>query len=895
MKLPVWAARLGWNGRQGIGCRYPGGADSPQALWRLLCDGVDAISPIPPDRFDADSLYDPRPSAPGKIAAHFGGFLREPLDQFDAAFFGISPREAMAIDPQQRLLLEIAWEALEDAGLPRERLAGVRGGVYVGMWSNEYEDRMYADIRDIDLYVTTGGGRYSASGRLSYIFDLQGPSLTLDTACSSSLVAVHLACQSLRDGESTIALAGGVNLILQPHISIGYSRSRMLSPDGRCKFGDARANGYVRSEGAGMVVLKTLSQALADGDRIYSLVLGSAVNNDGHSSGLLVAPSGQGQEAMLREAYRQAGIVPGRVHYVEAHGTGTGVGDPTELGALGHVLSEGRPEDDRCVIGSIKTNIGHTEAASGVAGLIKAALCLQQRCIPPSLHFQTPNPNIPWDALRISIPTTVQPWPDDSGPAYAGVNSFGITGTNAHLVLQSPPQVEPRSASTAEPYLLPISAETPEALAAAVEDWRSFLAAPDAPALADIAYSAAVRRTHLEQRLAIVAGTPADAVAQLAEHRTRTASTRLPGQPPRIAFVFPGQGGQWIGMGRELLADEPVFKQTIARCAAALQPHVDWSLVEQLTAGPERSRLEEIDVVQPVLFAIQVALASLWKAWGVQPAAVVGHSMGEVAAAAVSGALSLDDAARIICTRSRLMKQVSGKGAMALVGLSRQDAEAAIRGYEDRLSVAVNNGPRSAVIAGDPLALSEVVAGLERREVFCRPVNVDVAAHSPHMDALRAPLVGALSDLQESPSAVPLYSTVTGQVQPGDALGPDYWGRNLREPVLFSDAVQRLLDDGFDTFVEINPHPILLPAIAQADPGDRDLRTVPSLRREAPERATLLEGLAELYTLSQPIDWPALYPTGRCVTLPAYPWQRERFWYESDGGTPRAAASGQDS
>ena len=421
----------------GIGCRFPGAADAA-AFWQLVKNGVDAIAEMPADRFDAAALYDATPGARGKIVTRQGGFLRE-VDAFDPSFFGISPKEAMCIDPQQRLLLEVAWEAIEDAGVTQPRLAGSATGVFVGMWTSEYEGKMFGASPDIDLYVTTGGGRYAASGRVSYAFDLRGPSLTLDTACSSSLVAVHLACQSLWSGESEMALAGGVNLILEPHITIGYSRSAMLSADARCRFGDARASGYVRSEGVGLVLLKPLSRALADGDPIHALVRGSAVNNDGQGSGLLVAPSPVVQAAMLRRAYRTAGVEPGRVGYVEAHGTGTRVGDPVELAALGEVLGEGRAPGRPCLTGSVKTNIGHAEAASGIAGLIKAVLCLEHRTIPPSLHFSEPNPRIAWDELPLVVARTAQPWPEELTPAFAGVNSFGVTGTNAHVVLEEAP------------------------------------------------------------------------------------------------------------------------------------------------------------------------------------------------------------------------------------------------------------------------------------------------------------------------------------------------------------------------------------------------------------------------------------------------------------------------
>lgn len=883
----------------GMGCRFPGGVTDPESFWSLISRGETAIGEIPPDRFSVETLFDPRPATPGKIMSRWGGFLSG-IDQFDAFFFGIAPREAERLDPQQRLLLETTWEALADAGQNLAELSGSRSGVFVGLWLNDYESRLFADAAKTDFYMTTGSGRYSASGRLSYQFGWQGPSLTVDTACSSSLVAVHLAVQSLRSGECPLAVVAGANVILQPHITIAYSQSRMMAPDGRCKFGDAAADGYVRSDGAASIVLKRLSDAVRDGDPIRAVILGSAVNNDGRGT-TLTTPSLSGQEQMLRLAYANAGVSPSDVQYVEAHGTGTRAGDPVEVGAIGAVVGAQRVGEQLCRIGSVKTNIGHTEGAAGLAGLMKVVLSMQHELLPPSLHVQTPNPEIPWSTLGVRLQRVLEPWPTRDGPALAGVSAFGIAGTNAHVVLASAPSIKAGASHTkpARPEILPLSAQSPEALLAAVESLEAFLAqAPrnnEATWLSDGAYTAATRRTHLDYRQAFVAESIDGMRAALRDWSAAARVGELPGsleQERRIAFIFPGQGGQWLGMGRELYAQEPVFRDHIDRCERAFGPFVEWSLVEQLRATPDTSRLAEIDVVQPALFAIQVSLAALWASWGVTPAAVVGHSMGEAAAAYVAGALTLDDAARIICMRSQLMKQVSGKGAMALVGLTRQEAQAALVGRESQLSIAVSNGPRSTVIAGDPHTLAEVIADLESHDVFCRRVNVDVAAHSPHMDALRRPLVEALDGLIANESAIPLFSTVTGKAEPGSALDAAYWGRNLREPVLFADAIEQVLDAGFDTVIEINPHPILLQAVAQADRHDRDLRTIASLRRETSERGNLFEGLAELYHLSYPIDWKAVYPAGRCVSLPAYPWQRERFWYDAaptpSAGSPRA-------
>ena len=887
----------------GIGCRFPGAPDAG-AFWRLIREGVDAIGDIPAERFDAQALYDPIPGARGRIATRQGGFLAD-VDRFDASFFGVSPREATCMDPQQRLLLEVAWEAFEDAGLKQQEMAGTTTGVFVGLWTSEYEGRMFAASSDIDLYVTTGGGRYAASGRLSYAFDLRGPSLTVDTACSSSLVAVHLACQSLRSGESEMALAGGVNLILEPHITIGYSRSAMLSADGRSRFGDARASGYVRSEGVGLVLLKPLSQALSDGDRIYALIRGSAVNNDGQGSGLLVSPSPAAQAAMLRQAYRVAGVDPERVGYVEAHGTGTRVGDPVELTALGEVLGHDRAPGQPCRVGSVKTNIGHAEAASGIAGLIKAAFCLEHRLIPPSLHCTQPNPRIPWDQLRLVVVRALEPWPDEFLPAYAGVNSFGVTGTNAHVVLEAPPAASTPTTGGDEVRsirVLPVSAKTSRALARLADRWAERLQGDDAAArLDDLCYTASVRRTHHAHRVAVVGASASQFAERLRAHVNGEARPGLvAGQtkpvPPRVAFLFPGQGSQWLGMGRSLLATEPVFRDALDQCDRALTPYVTWSLLAELTADGDRSRLDRIDVIQPVLFALQVAQAALWRSWGVEPEAVIGHSMGEVAAAHVAGSLSLRDAVRIIATRSRLLRRIAGRGAMAMVELSFDATRSALAGREDKLSIAVSNSPRSTVISGDVAALDALVTELEGRGIFCRRIKVDVASHSPQVDELRADLTSALVDVAPRRASVKLYSTVTGAVDDGTALGPEYWACNLRQPVRFATAIRRLAADGFDAFIEMSSHSILLAAVQDSlqDVGREAELRLPSGRRDEDERVVMLESLATLWTQGYPLDWTRLSSgPRRVVSLPSYPWQRERFWHEDGKRARREPGEGQ--
>ena len=884
----------------GIGCRFPGAKDA-RAFWTLLRNGVDAIREVPAERFNLLEFFDSDPAAPGKMVTRWGGFIDQ-VDQFDAHFFGISPREAARMDPQQRLLLEVTWEALEDAGQARERLAGTPTGVFIGISNNDYGRIQLNDLERIDAYAGTGNALSIAANRISYVFDFRGPSIAIDTACSSSLVAVHQACCSLRTGESTLALAGGVNLILSPAITINFTKAGAMAPDGRCKAFDARANGYVRSEGAGVVVLKPLSKALADRDPIYAVIRGSAVNQDGRSNGLM-APNPLAQEEVLREAYRQAAVSPGDVQYVEAHGTGTLLGDPIEAKALGAVLARNRPPDRPCLLGSVKTNLGHLEAAAGMAGLIKVALALQHREIPPSLHFEEPNPHIPFDQLPLRVTTTLGPWPAQAGAALAGVSSFGFGGTNAHVVVQQAPQSdsgmlaperESGNCNAKSTYLLPLSARSPVALQSLARSYHDFLIDPESTASPyDICYGASARRSHHEYRLAVTGHSAAQLTEGLDVHlrgevRPGLSSGRkLSDRTRKLVFVFPGQGSQWFGMGRTLLTQEAVFREAVERCDCAMRPHGDWSLLTELTAtDPARSRLNEVDVLQPALFAIQVALTALWRSWGIEPHAVVGHSMGEVAAAHVAGVLSLEDAAQVICSRSRLVKPTIGHGAMAAVDLSIADARRALVGYEDRVSIAASNGITSTVLSGDPAALETIVSRLQRQDIFCRMVNVEFAAHSPQMQPLRGDLERALEGLQPRLASVPIYSTVTGQVGDGSSFDPLYWSRNLREPVLFSPAVRQLLEDGHDIFLEVSPHPILLSSIQQDfRHAGKEGAVLPSLRREEDERTVLAGSLGMLYTLGYPIEWSRIYPEGgRCVPLPFYPWQRDRCWLDTPAG-----------
>lgn len=867
----------------GMGCRFPG-ASGLAGYWQLLRDGVDAITEVPAERWDVDAFYDPDRSAPGKMYSRWGGFLPD-LHSADATFIGISPREAAHLDPQQRLLIEVAWEALEDAGQVPERLSGSPTGVFIGALGFDYWRIVMSDLQAIDAYSGTGTSHSILANRLSYMLNLRGPSITVDTACSGSLVALHLACQSLRSGETTLAIAGGVNVNLLPDGNVFFSKAGVLSPDGRCKTFDARANGIVRSDGAGAVVLKLLREAVADGDPIYAVIRGSAVNQDGRTNGIM-APSRQAQEAVLRAAYRQARIDPTQIQYIEAHGTGTSLGDVIEAQALGAVMAEGRAADQPCRIGSVKTNIGHTEAAAGIASVIKVALALKHGAIPATLHFQTPNPMIAFQDLRIEVQHTFAPWPTEAR-RLAGVSGFGFGGTNAHVVLEGFSAELPAAPVAARPHLLPLSAHTQAALRQAAQDYRALLNTASDDHLADVCSTASARRTHHTHRLALVAETRVELIDLLdaflaGETRTGLAAGIKPIQPTRLVWVFSGQGSHWLGMGRALLEQEPVFAATLSRCDALLRQYVPWSLIAELSADEATSRLHKTEVAQPAIFAVQVALAALWRAWGITPDTIIGHSLGEIAAAHIAGAISLEDAVRIVYHRSQLMTRVAGRGATAAVELSREQAQLLLIGREDLLAIAGSNSPTSCILSGDPDELSRVLDSLERRSIFCRMLRgVDIAFHSPQMEPLKAELIAALADLQPQPTTIPLISTVTGKAIAGTALDATYWGHNLREPFLFADALRDLLAAGQSMFLEVSPHPVLIESIMRGSLYYGQPATgLASLRRNADERASLLTTLGTLYSLGATISWQHVADTGRCVQLPPFPWQRERYWMD---------------
>ncbi|AUX31437.1 MULTISPECIES: type I polyketide synthase [Sorangium] len=883
----------------GMACRIPGGIDSPEAFWRLLDEGRDAVTQVPAER---PGLAVPAGGAadPAARGLRWGGFLRD-VDRFDPHFFGISPREARAMDPQQRLLLEVAWEALENAGQVPEELVGTSTGVFIGLTGNDYAQLCGAlDASEQDVYTATGNGHCFPAGRLSYALGLNGPSLAVDTACSSALVAVHLACQSLRGGESSLALAGGVNVILSSATTRLLAKMGALSPDGRCKAFDAEANGFVRAEGCGIVALKRLSDALSSGDPILATIRGSAVNQDGRSTGL-TAPNVLSQQSMLRRALESARVSPSEIGYVETHGTGTPLGDPIELEALAAVLGAPRDDGYPCVLGAAKTNLGHAEAASGVIGLIKAVLSLRHRAIPANLHFDTLNPRSSFEGTPLVIPAHKRAWSAGGRARLAGVSAFGMSGTNAHVIVEEAPESAlPAPVGDVTSVLLPVSAKTGEALSAMAQSYRSSFsdAGREAPAsLGDVAYTASARRSHHEHRLAVVASSREEASELLGAFARGEARPGLArgvakgGVRAPAVFVFSGQGSQWAGMGQRLFAEERVFRAALEECDELVRRHAGFSLLGELTAPEERSRLAETEVAQPAIFAVQVALARLWGSWGVAPGAVVGHSVGELAAAHVAGALGLDEAARLVVLRGRVMQQAAGRGRMASVAMPADEAARVIEGHAGRLSIAAINDPGSVVLAGDDDALAEVVQRLALRQVPCRMLRVNYAFHSQQMAAFQGELARALSWLAPRPPALAMYSTVTQARVAGGDLDAAYWARSIREPVRFAGAIARAIADGHRDFLEVGPHPALTGNLEQCllDRGEQGI-ALPTLRRGQDERRCLLQSLGALYAHGHAIDWKRLYPSGgRCVSLPAYPWQRQRYWMEPSEAAPRPA------
>jgi acyl transferase domain-containing protein/NADPH:quinone reductase-like Zn-dependent oxidoreductase len=875
----------------GIGCSFPGGVESPDALWQFLCRGGDAIVEVPADRWNVDAVYDPTPGTPGKSICRRAGLLRD-VASFDAGFFGISPREAAQMDPQQRLLLQVAWRALEDAGIPAESLAGSNTGVYIGVSHSDYHGIQQFGRRQIDVHAATGGALSIVANRLSHRLDLRGPSLAIDTACSSSLVALDAACTALLTGECDATMVGGVNVMLTPDVTITFSRAAMLSPDGRCKAFDARANGYVRGEGAGIVILKLLSRALLDRDRIQAVIRGTAVNQDGRTSTITV-PSREAQIAMLQQACARAGVRPSHIGYVEAHGTGTAVGDPIEASAIGTVFGERRTGDRACIIGSIKTNIGHLEPAAGIAGLIKAALCVRHGEIPPSLHFESPNPHVDFDGLGICVQRKLGTWPSGYRSRIAAVNSFGFGGTNACAIVEEPPKpTEPifdHASPDWWPTLVPVSAASKSALTAVCANLAETLETRPC-ALADVAGTLALRRSHLDHRLVVAAESADGAVSALrAIAAGETSAAVISGRRTssrRLALVFTGQGAQWWGMGRGLLRQDSLFRETVEHCDRLFSQQSGWSLLDELARPEDCSRINETAVAQPAIFALQVALAERLAAWGVQPTAVVGHSIGEIAAAHVAGALSLPQAVDVVYHRSRLQERARRQGGMAAVGLAAGRVRNYLEKFDGQLEVAAINGPELVSIAGPRALLDQLIAevGREQADVLCQILRVDYAFHSHQMEAFTGELGDSLRGLQPQAVAVPMFSSVTGEAIHGEELDADYWCRNMRQPVLFKRAIDEAIDAGFDTFLELGAHPSLITPIRACLAGrHREGLALGTLHRERPDAESIVSAVASLHAHGVAIDWGAIVPRSwKFIELPGHPWEKQVHWAESE-------------
>jgi len=871
----------------GLACRFPGGADDPEAFWRILRDGVDTISEVPADRWDVAAFYDPDPEAPGKMSSRFGGFLGD-VSRFDADFFGIAPREALKMDPQHRLLLEVAWEALENAGEPPPRLEGSRTGVFLGITANDYLPRLNQVHERIDAYHLTGGCLNFAAGRLSYLLGLQGPTLAVDTACSSSLVSVHLACQSLRSAECRMALAAGVNLILSPEVTIAASKARMLAPDGRCKTFDARADGFVRGEGCGVLVLKRLADAVADGDRVLAVIRASAVNQDGKSSGLTV-PNRLAQEAVIREALAAAGVAPADVGYVEAHGTGTSLGDPIEVRALGAVLGEGRAKDRPFLLGSVKTNIGHLESAAGVAGLIKVVLALQNEAVPPHLHLQKPSPFIEWDRIPVRIPTTLTPWTRGGGRRIGGVSSFGGSGTNAHVVVEEGPAERPSPPEAERPlHILPVSARSEAALRALAGRLERRLAGTDAPPLGDVGFTLGTGRCHFPERAALVARSGEEArtaLRSLAEG-TPVGGVAVRGRwsgraRPEVAFLYTGQGSQYVGMGRELYETQPTFRGALDRCAELLGPRLGKPLLEVMF-GAEGSLLDETVYTQPALFALEWSLTQLWRSWGIEPAVVMGHSAGEYAAACVAGVMGLEEGLRLIAERGRLMQGLPRDGAMVSLLASEERVRAAIAAHGGEVSIGAVNGPESVVISGRREAVEEVARGLEGLGVKTKALSVSHASHSVLMEPMLDEFERVAAGIRYEAPRLGLVSNVTGRLLKAGEIDAGYWRRHVREGVEFRAGMQTLREQGCEVFVEVGPSPVLL-GMGQLCVPEGWGTWLPTLRRERGAWEQALTSLGELWVRGVEVDWSGFdrdYPR-RKLALPTYPFERQRYWIEA--------------
>ncbi|HEY7147220.1 MAG TPA: acyltransferase domain-containing protein [Streptosporangiaceae bacterium] len=883
----------------GIGCRFPGDAGSPEEFWELLRQGRNTTTEVPADRWDWYRDLGPDYVAALRRAITYGSFLSG-IEDFDAEFFGVTPREAELMDPMQRILLEVAWEALEHAGLPPHDLAASDAGVFVGVCTDDYARRQLENLPDIEAWTGIGAATCAVANRISYALDLRGPSFAVDTACSASLVAIHLACQSLRDGESPLALVGGINLVVSPGETLSLGEAGALAPDGRSKSFDASADGYGRGEGCGVLVLKRLPDAERDGDRILALIRGSAVNQDGRTNGIM-APCGKAQAHVMERACRNGAVDPGTVSYIEAHGTGTRLGDPLEVSALSEVYGRDRAPGGECVIGSVKSNIGHLEGAAGVAGMIKAVLALYHAQIPANPLVTVLNPDIPWAGSGLRVATEPQPWRTAGQPRRAGVSGFGYGGTIAHVVLEQAPAAaeQPRPVPVSkhgQPRLFPVSAGSADALARQAGRVAGWLSGPGAgETLHSAGHTLALRRSHLDCRAAVVAASRDELCQRLGALAAGEAAeyvvtgSPLPDQGSGLVWVFSGHGSQWAGMGQDLLASSPEFAAVIDELEPVFAEEIGFSPRQALQDGD----FPGVDRIQTLIFAMQVGLAAVWRASGVEPAAVIGHSVGEIAAAVTCGALSLQDGARLICRRSKLLRRVAGKGAMAMVSLPFPDVEARLASRPG-LSAAIWASPVSTVVAGDPAAVEELITSWQAEGIVIRRVASDVAFHSPHMDPLLDELAEAAASLDYRPPRVPMYSTALADPRDKPAAAGRYWAANLRNPVRLAAAVVAAVQDGYRAFLEVSPHPVVAHSVNEtlAEENIEDVFVGSTLRRDRPELAAVLESAGDLHCHGFLASWDRLQPAGELVSVPTTAWQHRRHW--RDRATAPAAGQQHD-
>ncbi|NCQ90867.1 MAG: acyltransferase domain-containing protein [Microcystis aeruginosa LG13-03] len=865
----------------GMGCRFPGGANSPEAFWELLSRGKEAIVPVPSQRWDAEAYYDENPDLPNKTYARYGGFI-DAVDQFDPQFFGMTPREAIALDPQQRLLLEVSWEALENAGIAPQKLTGTQTGVFVGIGLDDYAKRQIKQQIPIDAYTGSGNAFCFASGRLSYFLGLQGPSLAIDTACSTSLVTVHLACQSLRNRESNLALAGGVSLMLSPEVTLYLSKTRALSPDGRCKTFDKDANGYVRGEGCGMVVLKRFSDAISDGDNILGVIRGSAVNQDGPSSGLTV-PNGSAQMAVIRQALENAKVKPEQISYLEAHGTGTALGDPIEVRGINNVLCKDRSTDNPLMVGSVKTNIGHLEIAAGMASLLKVILSLKNQEIPPHLHFKELNPDLAAAATALKIPTASLPWQRTEEPRRAGISAFGLSGTNAHIIIEEPPQLSFNPSEVDRPaHLLTLSAKSDDALDDLAQKWVNYLEKNPQLNLADLAFSANTGRGQFNHRLAILAKSTLEAKDSLTAFTQKQPCLNVFSQAVaksrqnKIAFLFTGQGSQYADMGRQLYETQPTFRHALEECDRLLQPYLEKSLLEVLYS--DSSLLDQTAYTQPALFAIEYALYKLWQSWGIKPDGVLGHSVGEYVSACVAGVYSLEEGIKLIAERGRLMQSLPQKGAMAAIFAPIETVKSVISPYGDQVEIATINSSENIVISGDKEAINRIKADLESQSIEVRLLQVSHAFHSGMMQPILAEFKVIAAKISYKTPQLDWISTVTGE-EISQAVTEDYWCQQVRQCVQFAPAIETLASQGYNLFIEIGSHPILT-RLGQKTLANPDYLWLSSLQRGQDDWQILLQSVAKLAVSGVNIDWNGFdkdYARLR-LPLPTYAFQKQPYW-----------------